>query len=594
MASPPFAPFVPSVPFVPFVLAIAFAALWVATPCVAAPAIAPPTAHRPPPVAHGRVLPPAAGAVVEEAFGRLPSPWRLDGASIEGARVTAKVCRAAGPCTIVALSDPDQPCDGRLVGPWCLVLPADSDPDLTAALTAALAVDLPERVWRVAAAVTPAPPATTATLGEVSLALVLCILPFLFGGVVGAALRRFVTRAGVRWLLAGALVVVPWLFTRPSAGGLPHIGAWDVWFLVIGFDLGALVACWRGRHLFRWRESGALIATLLVIGGAAELVARSASDETEPVSDVGPIELLQRQQRWHGCQLLFPDALAAAPLVPAAVPGRRRQVLHLGDPVLRREGRNTTHFTDLIAQRQPGVAHLGTGLAISGLDSRLLAVQAMVPGRHPSSAVLHLFPAIDIPALDRPSVCCGGESVLVWQDDALTPRCDRPRWQLPYSDWLGRSPPPYALRLAGRASSAARLASRAIRHVGGLIESSDGSWASDPEVKWQHAGAVIAATVRLLEAARVPVVAVLHPDPRSLLAAEVGTNGAKQRHARAAATLADGGLRVLDAWPLFENAVRAQGLEAMYEVRRTGALRLTTDGHVLLAGWLAHELAAGQ
>ena len=53
-----------------------------------------------------RVLPPKAGPITQNAFGRLVAPWRLDSAKMERQQVFATVCDDTKLCFSFSMSDP--------------------------------------------------------------------------------------------------------------------------------------------------------------------------------------------------------------------------------------------------------------------------------------------------------------------------------------------------------------------------------------------------------------------------------------------------------------------------------------------------------
>lgn len=102
------------------------------------------------PSTDGRVLPPAAGQVIEAAFGRMAPDLVLAHASIAKTKVTAKACAPTGACVELELTDPLATCAGTLAGPWCLTWKSAPPQDIQAKVQAALAVDAEAAVWSIA------------------------------------------------------------------------------------------------------------------------------------------------------------------------------------------------------------------------------------------------------------------------------------------------------------------------------------------------------------------------------------------------------------------------------------------------------------
>lgn len=107
-----------------------------------------------------RVLPPAAGPMVEAGFARAAPAFRLATAELKQDRVLATV-EAAGTPHRLELTDPEQGCDGTVAGPWCVrfqgVAPANA-----AALITALGAEK-RAVWQQVTVTVGVPEGWTAT-----------------------------------------------------------------------------------------------------------------------------------------------------------------------------------------------------------------------------------------------------------------------------------------------------------------------------------------------------------------------------------------------------------------------------------------------
>jgi len=95
-----------------------------------------------------RVLPPKAGPITQNAFGRLAAPWRLDSAKMERQQVFATVCDDTKLCFSFSMSDPQYCEGGQKAGPWCLQFSQPNPPaQLVQALIQAFEPDLSEDFW---------------------------------------------------------------------------------------------------------------------------------------------------------------------------------------------------------------------------------------------------------------------------------------------------------------------------------------------------------------------------------------------------------------------------------------------------------------
>lgn len=107
-----------------------------------------------------RVLPPAAGPIVEAAFAKAAPAFRLLSAELKQDRVLATV-DAAGTQRRLELTDPQRGCDGTVAGPWCVRFQGSAPADAAALITALGSED--RAVWQQVTVTVGVPEGWTAT-----------------------------------------------------------------------------------------------------------------------------------------------------------------------------------------------------------------------------------------------------------------------------------------------------------------------------------------------------------------------------------------------------------------------------------------------
>jgi hypothetical protein len=156
---------------------------------------------------------------------------------------------------------------------------------------------------------------------------------------------------------------------------------------------------------------------------------------------------------------------------------------------------------------------------------------------------------------------------------------------------LGRSPPPYPLRVATGWSYAARHAAAAFSRFvlpldlpGGFIRGEG----EGTEQGWDHFARIVARMRDELRARDIELIVDLLPNRGALESADPPATSSYRTRRRAKEITSRLGIRTLDAWDLFAEALQRNGSRRYF--RDEHDIHFTPEGHRLLADWLAAQL----
>jgi lysophospholipase L1-like esterase len=411
-------------------------------------------------------------------------------------------------------------------------------------------------------------------------------------------------------LACGALLLV--MLKNISA---PELGFWDA--LAVGMALGTGVLAgtrgWRPRLDVIALVGAATVLSLVLAEVATRIVLPHAPSFPPPETATVTLpwstrlDLWTVDQRgnisgvcrvvfgpswpwtvldydWRGRRIHVPDAWER----PA---GTTRVVLHIGDSMVYGEGvKDDEMFTAVLGRSQPTTAHVNAGISGTGPQEYLAIGRAWIPAIHPDLVVTYFFVGNDIDPVLAAYPCCDMQELYTVAEDGVQMRCPSARPVSPHvahvQRYIRQSPPPLALRLLTGPSKLARYVAAA------MIQHAPGTMVINDQEAWRRV-AVILRTMRddaTRAGARFALVvlplrsALLHTDGQSMSARSV--------HDRVVQTATDVGIVTLDAWDLFEDAVRRTDEARWFASEREDDPHFSAAGHQLLADWLAPRLDA--
>lgn len=548
--------------------------------------------------AGGRTLPPAAVNALQGAFGSAPQ-FRIR--SIEVYRSTALVrfCATAdaAPCFAVRLDDPEQGCDGDAIGPWCVHW-AEGSPQRPIRDAVLSALRESPSHW-IATGPSPLPtrnPVAAKLPGDIVVApwvlgLGLFLGPLLLGIGCGIALRR------LRWRRYGQLLApaTAMVLATLLVASVPAVSAWDIVSLALLLIAGMALAA-AGVD-----ARAGLVLTISSVLGLAALEWAVRRWLPPPPEFPAPAEasFILAPGTWDiGCGPLFGadvDQAIAALRSPPRPPIRTRGplVVHLGDSMTFGHGvTGEAAFPTLLDERHPEVAHANYGVSAVGTDYEYLLLQRILSAHAPAFVVLHVFLGNDIYEIDRPYECCASGPLLDYQVDGPVPRCSSARPGIALARYLGRSPPPYPLRVATGWSAAARHVAAAFSQITVSLDLPPNfikSEVAGSEQGWAHFAQILAAMRDQLAARDIGFVVDLIPN-RAALEVAAGGGAPPAARSRAAAIAASLGVATIDPWDLLTEAVRRGGSRRYFLGEHD--VHFTLEGHRLMADWLDSQLPA--
>lgn len=249
-------------------------------------------------------------------------------------------------------------------------------------------------------------------------------------------------------------------------------------------------------------------------------------------------------------------------------------------------------FPARLGELQPTVTHANYGVCSVGTDFEYLLLQQILADHAPAVVVLHVYVGNDVYDIDRPYECCAGRPLLDYSSTTLRAACDVPRWGFTLTARVSRSPPPYPLRAATAWSDAARHLSAAFSRATFQLDRSPNFVRSEGEASelgWTHFERIVREMRDQLRARGSDLMVNLLPDRRAIQSEQPLSSPSYKTRERIGALTAELGIRTLDAWDLFEEAIKRDGDERYFF---PGDIHFSPEGHRLLASWLAERLPA--
>ncbi len=451
-------------------------------------------------------------------------------------------------------------------------------------------------------AVLPATPAAAAGDGAARIwwsawlvSLALLVGPPSVGYAAGALVRR-VSGCGLR---PGALFALVPSAAAALALSLAtprwHVGSWDGALIGALFGGGAVLGARSVSRRTEWASVALLVASTAASLGLAELASRTLLPPIRAAIPEHPPRLILDDANVQGaryaksdgfrreaCTFLYPDVHPGAFESRApADDGRRPAVLHVGDSMV--EGASlpmAQSFPQRLAELDPGTVHVNAGMAAMSVDYHLLHATRWLARRHVDRVVFYVFVGNDLDEIDQEMPCCWDGPLLDYGADDVSERCPSPASNDDAPGW--HSPLPYPLRTAAQVSSLA-LRLVALHSLPRLPR--------DHETRWPHFEAVMRAARDRMAASGVGFAVVLLPLREALESAEPTRSEAYAVRTRALETCRRLGIRTLDAWDFFADAVHRLGSERVFIDRGgTKDLHFSAEGHERFARWLLERL----
>ena len=413
------------------------------------------------------------------------------------------------------------------------------------------------------------------------------LVPTLLGNGVGRGVRRWWGgRVSGALFPVGVLCLASLAALLGGGGGLP-VGFYDLAQLLLLFVVGFLQAVhaaslWQPTRAW-WLGAGGSVAGLILL----EIGARMVPPPPLFLEPVGEIRFLSQQ--------LGPapaEELAYPALYPRQMQGRLAQaqagvpvVLHVGDSMV--QGTTVGLANTFVAELDrldPGRSHVNAGVDGTGPDHYFLLIQNWIKQLQVDTVVLHLFPANDLMELDQGQRSCRGESLLTYGEGRVQARCPEPDSQVPF--WLAPAfaQAPYALRLLGHHSAAARQLQEALLRVQKALVSPSGSFASE------HLRQVLQSLGDSLAEKEIHLVVTVLPFRGQLEDPDAQPESIRIDMEKTLSTSRELGLRTLDLESHFQGLVDELGAEGLFLNEIPGDIHWSAGGHAEVARWLLQKI----
>jgi len=422
----------------------------------------------------------------------------------------------------------------------------------------------------------------------------------------GAPLSGHVAGALARWLRGRDLLrgSIPSLVVLGATVALAvlvatrrwHVGLWDSVLAGVLFGTGAVLGARGALARVGWASVLLSIGSAALSLAVAEIASRTLLPAPRAIVPRDPPKLVLDDPNAHtgpfqpsgdwkqdACAFLYPDLHPG--VLESRAPaddGGRPVVLHVGDSMVQGCGLPISEsFPARLAEIDPATLHVNAGLAAMSVDYYLLHAERWVTRRRVDRVIFYVFVGNDLDEIDQQMPCCWGGPLLDYGPDGVRERCSRPASSADALAW--HSPLPYPLRAATKFSSLAlRIATLRSRPRP----------KREHDSRWPHFEAVMRAARDRMGAHGVGFAVVLLPLREALQSPEPKQSEAYAIRTRALETCNRLGIRTLDTWDFFEDAVRRTG-PARWFITRDGFedLHFSAEGNDQFARWLAGQLA---
>jgi hypothetical protein len=550
-----------------------------------------------------RALREDANHTIASALSALQPTVRLDSIETRGGLAVVRLCAAS--CAQVELHDAEAGCEGGTkLGSLCArVTEGAFDDALRSGLVEALAPVPDRRIWIADEDVSPVRDRAVA----VAVAFAFLVAPLLAFATLGRLVR------GRRPPVGAAAATVAALIVTAAGAALSIVLVIGLWDALLGAALGGLglAAGLRAPALGAALRRLALAGAASLLGALAlELVTGSflprppAFPPPESARAFVLADAPTASYRFHHsnykravCEATYGnDVLRAYRDLRATRPPEwnalAHRVVHVGDSMV--YGLSVTEGETVPAALQrldPMNLHVNAGIPSIGPDAYWMLARSFLAHR-PDLLVVYLFTGNDLTDMDLPYPCSAWGPLLRYKPGS-TPVLRLPEpfeWtpvQAGILRWLiTQSPPPYPLRVATGWSDLARHATGAfIAAVTRL-----GTPPFDPALAWSHLEQVMTAIRDDARQADVPLVFVVLPLNFALESADPTQSEAFAMRHRLVAHSRTLGVPVLDPWDVIGDAVRREGLAALFAQAIPYDVHFNARGSRLLAEWLYPQL----
>ena len=417
-----------------------------------------------------------------------------------------------------------------------------------------------------------------------------CLAGWLAGGLLRLILRR---RPGAPWGL-------PVLLLLPVAGAaaIPPfamgIGFWD--WLTLGTLFGIGLAAGSHDSFRRIQRASVVlgVAVTMVCLALAEVICRQLPAPAFRFPDASAVHL---SVEGHG-GILTDGESQVRPLYPEVFPEAADErlgtvarqapaVFHVGDSMVHGTSIGFDGaFPALLMQQQPDLHHVNLGVPGTGTDFQVLLVENWVQRLRPQHVVLYLFPANDLFDIGRAYPFCDNGPIFAFESADLEPLCPQPVWVGPSHSRLLESPPPYPVRVLASWSALARQLCGMTWAVSSWLKQN-----REVETQLGQLTRLISALATSLDHRDIRFTVVLLPYRARFQRLIDGEPPDDDYHMQVLKALEQLPVRLLDAGPLFENAVLADGsTESWFLNKVPDDVHFSAKGHRLLARWLTEQL----
>jgi hypothetical protein len=427
-----------------------------------------------------------------------------------------------------------------------------------------------------------------------AIAIAMLAVPAALGFLLGRASRRLLRGAPRR---RGLAAVSLGLLLLPIALG-PRLACFSLYDLELCavMTLLGLLAGARPVDAPRIPPAGPILAAFLTLAGMAgiEVYVRLHPVPLRETERPGSLHVVfADDDREFGCRAFFPDRYdhdwfgdPGDPPFPPKTPGRRR-VLHVGDSMTASlDVAKDARFPALIERARTGQEHLDLGVLNLGTDAELVVVRRWMDRLGADELVLHVMPGNDITDMDRPYACCDDGPLLAYPPGAPPVlRCPEPRYRFTAWTLAAQGPPPFPLRVAAGTSVLAKRLRWGFQEAMPVVRS-----AGDLPSQWDHFERALAGIRD--EAARrgIPLTVAILPNRSALEGRDLATSPADRATPdRMIATSRALGIRTLDGWALFEDAMRRDPGARYFQAYPLNP-HFDEAGEALYAAWLSAEL----
>ncbi len=434
----------------------------------------------------------------------------------------------------------------------------------------------------------------------------LTALPVATGALFGGLLRRQLplTPSSRKWRWTGAAILA---LPLAAALGVERIGLWDSVSTLLLFVAGFAILL----HASSNREGCSRLLLVAASGGLALMVAEKLlvgvfEMRPMPPTPITAFASLTAPGLDPACAATYETDYGVASRLPGGQQHDQRPfVLHLGDSMVYGTGVGGPRgaFPLRLGQSDPKRRHVNAGFWGSATDGQWLALRSWAKTVEAEMVVHYLFLGNDIHEIDRPSLCCGMQPLVIY-GETPRPRCETAVYRVPFRERLETSPAPYMVRALAHRSALATQLVRGFERLGATLARSGiaggqrhGAYESDGDSfsqfeKLEHA---LRNEAESMGAKFVVVLLV----PRQLVSVALGREPVgpdmwrgkgMSALSRIRAILREGGYDVIETFDFVKSLVEDPDLETWFANDCPGDFHFSELGHARFAEWIWPQL----